>query len=111
MAATHSTKGQFQKGHKKIPGSGRIAGMHESSKGIRHFLRRYFKPEQMKDLWDYFLDKKRHDDIRFDAFRLALYYMYGRPPREPVEPDDRPPMNGGPDFDTSGVPTRHEPVM
>lgn len=102
---------QFQKGHKKIPGSGRLAGMHQTSKGIRDFLRRNISPTQMKELWEFFLDKKRPCDIRFIAFKLALYYMYGRPPKEPIDPDDRPPMNGGPDFDTSGVPTRHEPVM
>ena len=110
MSDTHSANGQFKKGHKKFPGSGRLVGMHQSSKGIRHFLRRYFSPVQMKELWDYFLDKKRSDDIRFDAFKLALYYMYGRPPREPVEADDRA-IGGGPQFDTSAVPTHEEPVQ
>jgi len=104
----------FKKGHKKIPGSG---GSHWRSKGIRDVLRQVLPEEEMKALWQYFLYGRMKDgrhvpipkEIRFDAFKMAVHYLYGRPPREPIEAEDRP-LTAGPQFDVSAVPTRHEPI-
>jgi hypothetical protein len=105
----------FQPGHKQIEGSG-WAG---KRKGIRDMLKKVLPQHEMIALWEYFLygkEKNTHKitvipkEIKFEAFKMALHYLYGRPPREPIEQEDRA-IGGGPQFDVSAVPTRHDPIM
>lgn len=100
----------FKPGHKKVPGSGRPSGVENTrgAKGIREILRKLLTPEELHDQWQIFLHSP-NKELRFDAFKLALFYLYGRPPREPIEAEDRATgVTGGPAFDTDAMPTRDE---
>ena len=102
---------QFKKGCNHNP-----TGLHGESEdarkvaSIRKVLFALVPEKEMKRRWKFFLDNS-NTDIKWTAFKLALYYMYGRPPKRPINPDDQAESNMGEAFDFSDFPTGNTPIQ
>ena len=75
------------------------------TQSIRILLNTLLQPERLQKEWDYFL-KHKDPQIRFAAFKLAQFYMFGRP--SPLL-QDAPQQQMEPQVDLSAIPTRHVP--
>ncbi|MBA0087140.1 MAG: hypothetical protein HRJ53_19320 [Acidobacteria bacterium Pan2503] len=100
----------FKPGHEKL--GGRKAGTSNSTTcSIRRLLNENLSEEDMLAMWKHFL-KHRNQELRFSAFKLACFYMYGRPAKAPINAEDQEQQQGtGPEFDLAQIRTRHVPVQ
>jgi hypothetical protein len=76
------------------------------TQSIRILLNTVLPPEELEKHWRFYLNHKDLE-IRFEAFKLAQFYMFGRP--SPLL-QDAPQQQMEPQFDLSAIPTRHVPV-
>jgi hypothetical protein len=88
----------FQKGRKKSGGRKKGA-LNKATKSIKKLLNTLLPEHELAVLWRNFL---QHEDphIAFEAFRLANYYMFGRPLTLVAAAEEPPPVT----IDTSGIP-------
>jgi hypothetical protein len=109
----HDKNGRFAKGHKKVPGSGMKAGMSyydtATRRSIRKLLTEVMSEETQRKRWLGFLDHKS-PELRWAAFKLAMFYLYGRPAKSPLNSEDMP-TGQVPDWDFSAIPMRNGPIQ
>ena len=95
----------FAKGRQKT--GGRIAGtLNKDTQAVKELLSDLLDRRANRKQWEYWLHHK-NAHLRFEAFKLAQFYMFGRP--SPL-PQDAPQQQSEPQFDLSAIPTRHVPV-
>ena len=95
----------FKKGRQKT--GGRIAGTpNKDTQVIKELLLDLLGKSANRKEWEYWLHHK-NAHLRFEAFKLAQFYMFGRP--SPLL-QDAPQQQMEPQFDLSAIPTRHVPV-
>lgn len=103
--------GSFKPGHTRIPGSGRAPGtQNKNTNSIRRLLQANLPEAEMVKMWRHFLHH-RNAELRFSAFKLANFYMFGRPAKGPINAEDQPIAAEGPQFDLSQIRTRHVPIQ
>ena len=94
----------FKKGRQKT--GGRTAGApNKDTQAIKELLLDLLDKRANRKEWEYWLHHK-NTHLRFEAFKLAQFYMFGRP--LPLLQNS--PQQTEPQFDLSAIPTRHVPV-
>ena len=95
----------FQKGREKS--GGRKKGTpNKDTQAVKELLSDLLDRTANRKQWEYWLHHK-NAHLRFEAFKLAQFYMFGRP--SPLS-QDAPQQQAEPQFDLSAIPTRHVPV-
>jgi len=103
--------GSFKPGHAKVPRSGRAPGQPNwATYSIRVLLKNNLPEDEMIKQWRYFLHHK-NSEIRFSAFKLACFYMFGRPAKSPINAEDQAQSTTAPEFDMRQIVTRHVPIQ
>ena len=103
--------GSFKPGHVKIPRSGRKPGQPNwATYSIRALLKNNLPEDEMIKQWRHFLNHT-NAEIRFSAFKLACFYMFGRPAKGPIHSEDQPQASEGPEFNLRQIVTRHVPIQ
>ena len=98
----------FKKGRQKT--GGRTAGTpNKDTQAIKELLVDLLDKRANRKEWEYWLHHK-NTHLRFEAFKLAQFYMFGRPSPLPLAQEDAPQQQAEPQFDLSAIPTRHVPV-
>jgi hypothetical protein len=69
----------FEKGHKKLGGR-KKGSLNRATESIKNALNGLLSEEELVALWKTFLHH-RNPHIAFEAFKLAQFYMFGKPVR------------------------------
>src|SRR5271170_2044414 len=94
----------FQKGKGKT--GGRQPGTpNKATESIKNLLNRLVPEERLEREWNYFL-KHADPHIRFEAFKLANSYLFGKPVQPVVGEELAPPIR----IDISAIPFRRKRV-
>jgi hypothetical protein len=83
---------------------GRKAGMpNKSTEGIRVLLGRVLPDGRLEKEWEHYL-RHRNPHLRFEAFKLANSYLFGKPVQPVVGEELLPPIK----IDISAIPCHRE---
>jgi hypothetical protein len=94
----------FQKGREKTGGR-RHGTLNKATESIKNLLNRLVPEERLEREWNYYL---KHADrhIRFEAFKLANSYLFGKPVQPVLGEELAPPVH----IDISAIPRKRERV-
>jgi hypothetical protein len=95
----------FQRGREKT--GGRQPGtQNKATESIKNLLNRLVPEKRLEREWNYYL-KHADPHIRFEAFKLANSYLFGKPVQSIFGEDAAPPIH----IDISAIPMKRERVM
>jgi hypothetical protein len=96
---------EFRKGRKKT--GGRKPGTpNKATESIKNLLNRLVPEERLEREWNYHL-KHADPHIRFEAFKLANSYLFGKPVQPVLGEELAPPIH----IDISAIPRKRKRVM
>lgn len=93
----------FVKGQKKT--GGRKKGSPNQAYTIKAILKGILDEERLTELWKGYLSHKDLE-VRFEAFKLANFYLFGKPITIVAGAEDLPPVK----IDISAIPKFHKPA-
>ena len=87
------TRTSFEKGHRKVPGSGRVKGVpNKAQRNLRELLDCRLDDERLWERWNKALYSK-DEHIMVKALEMALHYRFGKPVQPIVGEELAPPIN------------------
>ena len=92
----------FEKGHKKLGGR-KKGSLNRATESIKNALNGLLSEEELGALWKTFLHH-RNPHIAFEAFKLAQFYMFGKPVQPVASEEATAPIK----IDISAIPLKRE---